>query len=582
MAAHDARGLGVHPEVLEDAGHHALVVKVGVERVLDLLARLLLGYEIQLERGHLALREQGRPLAQPHIPQQVAAALAHLGVGVVERRAHVALHDVVERAPLVLPAEHVRLPKRAVGVQRHAGVEQQAAVVHLVEAAGLQEETHVALQLLAARERLLQALHDLFLLGREAVGVVRVHRGEHRVGERVLHAVQHDRATLVVDLVQELAVCKAESGILVDELRLHLELDDGHGLLDLHVHLQLLRRQVRVALEAERDARVVGVGARRERRERQDVDAVGVLQYGQVAVARAVAHHVRDAAALAERGAHPHDVVVAPLDVERVVAHERVHDDVGVRPAIVDVADDVQMVDGQTLDEQAQRLDERAHAVGADDGVDDGRVVGLLVGALAVLGHQLLDDVREIARQRLAHAGARVLLRGALAHGHEARQHGLVPCLRVVHLGQHQLHLLARVVDERGQRALLGRAQRVAEHVVDLEPDGARAVAQDMRERLVLAVNVRGEELGALRQVQDGAQVDDLRRSLGGGGERPREKFQVPLFHRIHVGPPCGCCRACTALWYPHQAHTGRSDTETARLFDGSAEVRLPDGTRTT
>ena len=81
-------------------------------------------------------------------------------------------------------------------------MEEQAAVVHLVQAARLQEEVHVALQLLAAGERLLEALHDLLFLGCEAVGVGRVHRGEHRVGERVLHAVEHHRAALVVDLVQ--------------------------------------------------------------------------------------------------------------------------------------------------------------------------------------------------------------------------------------------------------------------------------------------------------------------------------------------------------------------------------------------
>ena len=39
----------------------------------------------------------------------------------------------------------------------------------------------------------------------------------------------------------------------------------------------------------------------------------------------------------------------------------------GIRTAIVDVADDVQMIDGKPLDELAQRLDERAAAIRADD-----------------------------------------------------------------------------------------------------------------------------------------------------------------------------------------------------------------------
>ena len=379
----------------------------------------------------------------------------------------------------------------------------------------------MALQLLAARERLLEALHDVLLLGRQPIRVGRIHRGEHRVGQLVFDAVQHHRAALVVDLVEQLATLQAEAGVLVDELRFHLELDDGHGLLDLDVHLQLLRREIRIAFEAEGDARIVLVRLERERGQGQNVDAVGVLQNGQVAVARAVAHDVRDAAALAERGAHPHDVVVAPLDVEGVVLHERVHDDVRIRPAVVDVADDVQALDGQTLDEQAQRLDERAAAIGADDGVDDGGVVGLLVNAVAVLRHQLLDDVGEILRQRLADARARVLLRGALAHGDEALQRDGAPRFGIVHLRQHELHLLARIVDERGQRTLLVLAQRIAEHVVDLEPDGARAVPQGVGERLVLAVYVGGEELGPFRQIQNGAEVDDLRRSLVRRGKQP-------------------------------------------------------------
>ena len=117
-----------------------------------------------------------------------------------------------------------------------------------------------------------------------------------------------------------------------------------------------------------------------------------------------------------------------------------------------------------------------------------------------------------------------------LAHRHEARQRGGIPCARVVDLGQDKLHLLARVVDERGERALLRRRERIAEHLVDFKTHVARPVAQDMRERLVLTVNVGCEELGALRKVQNRAQVDDLGGRLRRRGKRFRKKLQVALF----------------------------------------------------
>ena len=528
------RRLRVHAEVLEDARDHALVLDKRVERVLHLLARGLVGDEIQLEGGHLALREQRASLAQPQVPQKVATAAALLGVMTEERGAHVAFHHVVKRAALVTVPEHVHFLQASVGVERHAGMEHEVAVADLVQAAHFQEEAHVALQLLTSGERGLQAAHHLFLGRREREGVLRVDRGEHAVGQRVLHAIDHHGARLVVDLVQQLAAFQPELGILVDQRRLNLELDDGHGRLDLHVHLKLGRRQVGVALQAEGRARVVAIRVKGEACQRQDVDAIGVFQDGQVAIAGAVAHHVRDAAALPERRAHPHDVVVAPLDVDLALRLQRLHDDVGMRAAVIDVADDVQLADGQALDKLCKRLDKRDAAACAYRRIEDTGIVRPLVHAVVVLVHQLLDDVGELGGQRLAHAACRVLARGALANRYQTRHHGGVPSALVFHARQDQLRLLTRVVDERGQLAFLGLGELIAERLVYLQADGPRPVAQDVAERLGFAVDVGTEELRALREVQDGAQVDDLGRRQLLRGKRSGQQFQVALLIRFH------------------------------------------------
>ena len=65
---------------------------------------------------------------------------------------------------------------------------------------------------------------------------------------------------------------------------------------------------------------------------------------------------------------------------------------------------------------------------GADDGVDDGGVVSVFVRPVTRLGHELLDDVGEIDGKRFAHLRARVLARHVLAHRHETRKRGSVPC----------------------------------------------------------------------------------------------------------------------------------------------------------
>jgi len=56
--------------------------------------------------------------------------------------------------------------------------------------------------------------------------------------------------------------------------------------------------------------------------------------------------------------------VVAPLDVDLVVVHQFVENDVGTGAAVVDVADDVQAFDGQLLDQRGEAGDEGLRAAG--------------------------------------------------------------------------------------------------------------------------------------------------------------------------------------------------------------------------
>ena len=65
MPVNNAVRSGVKPEIAQDAGYGALVFHQGIVRVLMLLANSFVLYEIQLECGHLAFREQRRIFAQP-------------------------------------------------------------------------------------------------------------------------------------------------------------------------------------------------------------------------------------------------------------------------------------------------------------------------------------------------------------------------------------------------------------------------------------------------------------------------------------------------------------------------------------
>ena len=76
-------------------------------------------------------------------------------------------------------------------------------------------------------------------------------------------------------------------------------------------------------------------------------DAIAAFQDFHVMVAHIVAQHVRNARRAACRSTHPEDIVVAPLNIEGMVLHEVIHNLIGMRPPVVNIANNVQMVYSQ-------------------------------------------------------------------------------------------------------------------------------------------------------------------------------------------------------------------------------------------
>ena len=95
--------------------------------------------------------------------------------------------------------------------------------------------------------------------------------------------------------------------------------------------------------------------------------------------------------------------------------------------------------------------------------------------------------------------------------------------MRGVHAGD----LLARVVDEGAQVGALSVSELAAEDDVHVLAHHARAVVHDVHERLVLAVDVAHKVLGALGQVENRLEVDDLREGRLLVGKLAREQAQV-------------------------------------------------------
>ena len=71
----------------------------------------------------------------------------------------------------------------------------------------------------------------------------------------------------------------------------------------------------------------------------------------------------------------------------------------GTRSSVVDVAQDVELVDGEFVDDAGNGDDKLIGAPDVDDGVNDGTDLSRLVSVIGALVQQFLNDVAEVFRE---------------------------------------------------------------------------------------------------------------------------------------------------------------------------------------
>ncbi len=296
-------------------------------------------------------------------------------------------------------------------VHRDAAVEQQVVVIAEVRMPFFVQKADVPVEALALAEGVLEPRQHALLFRREVVGMLGVHCGKIDRAQRPVSAADPHGFRLAVDFVQQQPVFHLVLRVPLDDLPFDLEQDDRDclpgGLVGVAVFF---------------------VDFLREQRERPQAHGVALFQHVHVPVADAVPDHRGHAGIAARRGAHPQDVVVAPFDVERMVAHQKLHNRVRPGAAVENIPHDVQMVDRQPLDEGGERFDEVVSAAEPDERVDDFFVVDHLVVVLVRLGvKQFVQNIAVGFWHRLAHFGARVFGRKHLGELNHALDGVAVP-----------------------------------------------------------------------------------------------------------------------------------------------------------
>ena len=418
-------------------------------------------------------------------------------------------------------------------------MEQEVTIVDLVKIALGIKETGVALELFAALEGVGQLVDDGVLFRGEGIGILGIHGGEVGIFQRIGDIANGDALILIIDLVQKETVTHAKLGPADQFLTFQLEEDDGDGLVHPCGEQLILLADAHCVIAGELDLEAGGVavfidlvGKDGEGTQR---DTVAGLDDLQIVVMERVGKHRGYQCAAAAGSTHPENVMVAPLDVHAVVIHQRVHHDIGAGTAVENIAHQMQVIHGKTLDHAADGDDDVGRLTDVDDGFDDGFKIVLLVIPIAGMD-QLVDHVSVFLGQGFAHLGTGIFGAEMAAQLHQTIEGDAVPLFGGNAAFLQFLQFFLRVIDQRGQLGTLGAGKRSGIQVIQFVADNAGTGIEDMKKGLVLTVDIRNKMLGALGEVHDSLKIDDL----GACGLHSRilsgKHIQIAKFLRSEAG----------------------------------------------
>ena len=168
-------------------------------------------------------------------------------------------------------------------------MEQQIAVTYIIHAPVREEQLHMLLQLLRYAERVTQPSHQFGLCIGEHRGRFGRYGGQVAVLQRIGFPVQDACFLVEVYRVQSEGALHLPLGMTQAHLCFQLELDDGDGLVHACCEHAVLHPQWHLPLGCNGQkslARVVTIGIHSQCGQRNQVDAVSVLQSSHIGVAQ--------------------------------------------------------------------------------------------------------------------------------------------------------------------------------------------------------------------------------------------------------------------------------------------------------
>ena len=339
-------------------------------------------------------------------------------------------------------------------------MEQKISIISFIKASLVQKKPDMILQFLAVSERGIQAFHYILFLCSKFIWLFPVNSRKICIGQRIFFSVRKcDHSLFRIDPMKQTTLFHMEFFVPADQLTLQLKLDNGNSLV--HFPSKLFFQNtivIGISLHLKSSTWIILISLHCKGCQRHEIDPISILKNIHISVTDAVPDHRCNAGFLSCSSSHPDHIMISPLDIQRMIFHQTIHDEMRARTSVINISQHMKMIHNKTLDQFCQGNDKILCPADLNDRIDDGIVICFFVQNFRFLCDQLLDHICIVCRKCLTDLGTGIFGCRCLAYFDQTIKCDLIPVLHVFFLFFYNLHLFLRIIDQCGKRTFVAVA----------------------------------------------------------------------------------------------------------------------------
>ena len=184
-----------------------------------------------------------------------------------------------------------------------------------------------------------------------------------------------------------------------------------------------------------------------------------------------------------------------------MVSHQLINDNIRARTAVEDIAHNMQFIHCEFFNQLCQRSNKLFCVAYIEDSCDNLIVVALFGMVFKMCVQQLVDDIFKIFRQAFTHEFSSIFTGNKAANLYHTIKREPIPFAIDDAQFFELFYFLYRVINQCCKAGPLFFGNGFTKHKINFFFDDTRRIIQDMRERLVLPVQVTHKVFCALGQL---------------------------------------------------------------------------------